>query len=137
MKLVIVRFADGSLWKGRSSDVNPQRPACHLRLESGATMDVPLERLKALFFVRSMEGNPDHQELKVATPGDSRLIGTRCVRLVFHDGEEMIGFMNRFPPNTHFFYFNPIDPGSNNIRILANRAAVAEMAELTSVPTAA
>ena len=32
--------------------------------------------------------------------------------------------MNRYPPNRPFFFVLPMDPGSNNIRILVNRDAV-------------
>ncbi len=39
--------------------------------------------------------------------------------------------MNRFPPITPFFFMLPIDPQSNNIRILINGAAIREMSEVT------
>ena len=129
-KLVVVRFVNGVLRKGLSLDVNAQSPRCHLRTESEGTIEIPLRDLKALFFVKTLEGRPEYQETKTPVPGDPRLVGTKQVRVRFSDGEELVGLMNRFPPNTSFFFVLPIDPESNNIRVLANRAFVDEMGEL-------
>jgi hypothetical protein len=54
------------------------------------------------------------------------------MRARFADGEEIVGLTNRFPPITPYFYMLPIDPVSNNIRILVNKAAVKEMEEVTA-----
>jgi hypothetical protein len=59
-------------------------------------------------------------------------MGARRVRVLFEDGEEVVGLMNRFPPITPFFFMLPIDPESNNIRILINGAAVKAMVEVTA-----
>jgi hypothetical protein len=86
--------------------------------------------VKALFFVKTATGRPDYQESKDQSAGDSRLLGTKRVRVVFADKEEIVGLTNRYPPITPYFFMLPIDPESNNIRILVNRAAVMEMTEV-------
>lgn len=130
--LIVAHFIDGTVQKGLSLDVDAKRPVCHLKTQTGGTIEVALADVKALFFVKTATGRSNYKNARDTEPGDSRLVGTRRVRMVFVDGEEMVGLMIRFPPITPYFYMLPIDPGSNNIRILVNRAAVKEMAEVTS-----
>jgi hypothetical protein len=47
--------------------------------------------------------------------------------LTFEDGEVMVGLTIRYPPNRPYFYILPVDSGSNNLRLLVNRDAVAAM----------
>lgn len=130
--LIVAHFIDGSVVKGVSLDVNALKPVCHLKPADGPTVEVLLAKVKALFFVKTMVGQKDYQEGKAAAAGDPRLVGAKRVRVVFADKEEIVGLMNRFPPNTPFFFLLPIDPGSNNIRILVNRAAVKQLAVVGS-----
>jgi hypothetical protein len=128
--MIVAHFIDGSVKKGLSLDVDPKRPTCHLKTETGGTIEVTLADVKALFFVRSASGDPARNEARQSAPGDSRLVGARRVRVMFADKEEILGLMNRYPPITRFFFMLPIDPLSNNVRILVNRAAVKEMGEV-------
>ena len=128
--LIVARFIDGRVQKGTSTDVDPKRLNCHLTTESGEKIVINLANVKALFFVKTATGRPEYQEAKGQSAGDSRLLGTKRVRVVFADKEEIVGLMNRYPPITPFFFMLPIDPKSNNIRILVNRAAVMEMGEV-------
>ena len=130
--LIVAHFIDGSVQKGVSLDVDAKKPLCHLKSEGGATSEIALADVKALFFVKSATGQSSYQESKEIVPGDSRLVGARRVRVVFADREEIVGLMNRFPPITPYFYMLPVDPASNNIRILVNRAAVKKIAEVTA-----
>jgi hypothetical protein len=130
--LIVAHLKNGKVIKGVSLDVDAQKPRCHLKTENGKTEEIALADAKALFFVKSAVGRKEHQESKDVVPGDSRLVGTRRVRVVFADGEEITGLMNRYPPITNYFYMLPVDLESNNIRILVNRAAVKGMSELTA-----
>src|SRR6185436_19522154 len=114
--LIVAHFIDGSVKKGLSLDVDPKKPVCHLKTETGGTIEVSLAETKALFFVRSATGDPGRNESRDAVPGDSRLMGARRVRVMFADKEEIVGLMNRYPPITPYFFMLPIDPLSNNVR---------------------
>jgi hypothetical protein len=127
--LIVAHFIDGTIVKGVSLDVNPAKPACHLKTDAGPVVEVTLAKVKALFFVKSAVGNKEHREAKTTAQGDTRLVGARLVRAVFSDTEEIVGLMNRFPPNTPFFFMLPVDPASNNIRILVNKGAVKQLVE--------
>ncbi len=125
--LVVAHFLDGRLLKGTSLDVDPAKPTCHIRPLSGPAQEVKLSDLKALFFVRSHEGDPAHEEAMTAAPADPRLRGSSPIALHFQDGESMVGLTNRFPPTRPYFFIVPVDPDANNLRILVNRAAVTSM----------
>ena len=128
--LIVAHFIDGSVQKGMSLDVDSKRPQCHLQTEAG-TVEIELSAVKALFFVKTATGRSTYNEVKEPAEGDSRLVGAKRVRVSFADTETIVGLMHRFPPITPYFFMLPIDPQSNNIRILVNRAAVKDMAEVT------
>ena len=129
---IVAHKLDGTVEKGTSLDVDPKHPQCHLRTSSGDVLEIAMADVKALFFVKSLVGDQRQADTHLPVKGDSRLVGAKRVRVVFTDGEEMVGLMNRFPPITPFFFMLPIDPESNNIRILVNGAAVREMNEVTA-----
>lgn len=125
---VIARYLDGRVLKGSSLDVSPSRPICHLRENDGAMTQVKLDQLKALFFVKSLDGNPRHVEGKAIAPIDPRLRGSQLIEVTFRDGETIRGLCSRYPPQTTCFFLVPVDSASNNVRILVNGAALQGMA---------
>lgn len=124
---VVARFADGRLLKGSSLDVDPTRPRCHLRGVDGTMTPVQLSELKALFFVKSLDGNAAHVEGGDIATTDPRLRGSRLVEVTFQDGERMVGLCTRYPPKGDFFFLVPVDPRSNNLRVLVNSGQVRSM----------
>lgn len=132
--LVVARYLDGTILKGTSLDVDPTKPAFHVRPPDGITAEVKMKDLKALFFVRSLEGDMARHEAHTIDPADPRARGSTAVSLQFPDGEVMVGLTNRFPPNRPFFFVVPVDPESNNIRVLVNRSAVKKIEPLGGGP---
>jgi hypothetical protein len=121
---IVAHFIDHSIVKGTSVDVDPGKPRCHVQSAEHRNLEVDLAQLKALYFVKDFSGRPEYEETTAPVPGDMRLRGSHRVKLIFVDGEELYGLMNRYPPNRPFFFVLPVDPQSNNIRILVNRDAV-------------
>jgi Family of unknown function (DUF6982) len=124
---VVARYKDGRIVKGTSLDIEAGRPSCHVRTVEGKTVEVQLKDLKALFFVRSLEGDSTRDENRTLDPKDLRNLGSTLVTMAFEDGEVMVGLTIRHPPNRPFFYVVPVDSQSNNIRMLVNRDAVVSM----------
>ncbi|MCC6317982.1 MAG: hypothetical protein IT361_09850 [Gemmatimonadaceae bacterium] len=124
---IVARYADGRIVKGTSLDVAQDRPTCHVRTATGDMVEVELKDLKALFFVKSLDGDRTHQEGTTVDPADPRLRGARLVEVTFHDGERVVGLALRYPPNKPYFFLTPADSVSNNLRILVNRAQIATM----------
>ena len=124
---VVANLLDGRVIKGVSLDLDPTKPLCHFRTDQGV-VKVKLAETKALFFVRSLSGDPARNDVQEADPADARAMGATRIEIRFKDGERLVAFTNRFPPRGAFYYVVPVDPASNNTRILVNQAAVATLA---------
>ncbi len=138
--LVVAHCQDGRVFKGTTLDLDAGRPNFHVRTPQGNVLEVRLDETKAVFFVRSLDGESARQDRLYAAADDMRGRGASLVAFRFTDGEVMVGFTIRYPPVRPFFFVVPADAGSNNIRVLVARAAVAEMesppATLAPRPTA-
>jgi hypothetical protein len=115
--------------KGVSLDVDPARPNFHIRIAGQRATQVKLADLKALFFVKSLTGDPTHTEGSTVEAGDQRAKGAHRIEVQFADGERVVGLTVRYPPVRPFFYIVPADSRSNNLRILINRAAVVRLGQ--------
>jgi hypothetical protein len=82
--------------------------------EGGKKQSVPLSGLKALFFVKSFQGNPQYSEIKFFN-GEPKIEGL-WVHLTFADNEKTEGIVHN---SISFltepgFLMKPPDPNSNN-----------------------
>lgn len=133
---LVAHLRNGTVVKGVSFDVDPAKPCCHVKTDGGV-VEVRLEDVKALFFVRDLAGDPDRTDAQEAAPGDSRLRGTTRLEILFQDGERLVALTNRFPPRGRLFFVVPVDPASNNSRILVNQDAVSSLRALPTQVSAA
>jgi len=127
---VVVRFLDGKMQKGVVRNFSME--AEELLLEEAVSQTIsriPLKEIKAVFFVRSLEGDPDHREIKrFGVRKDADALG-RKIYLKFKDGESMYGFFRGDIPwkqgffvteqhtSAQGFFITPTDDESNNLRI--------------------
>lgn len=127
---VVVRYRDGRVARGTTSDFKPNAESFTLAVEgpSGIPRDVrvSLEKVKAVFFVKSLEGNRDYKERKLRTPANPM---GRKLLVTFHDGESMRGTTLGVNLNMPGFLLFPADPESNNKRIFVIKSAVKELRE--------
>jgi hypothetical protein len=128
MLKVVARQRDGKLLKGylprpapgsleeflreRPSLADPQIALCSA--ESHQSISVPLDSLKAVFFVKTFDGRKDYQEVKFFAKNPP--IGGLWVRIQFYDRECLEGVVeNSFgyliEPG---FFMKPPDMQSNN-----------------------
>lgn len=121
---VVARFMDGRVIKGQCFDFSAMKPVCHIQQAGQAATEVVLRELKALFFVKDLQGDPQHQEAKTLEPGDRRGAGARPMEVQFRDGEVLVGFVTGYSAERPYFFMAPADAASNNMRILVNRGAV-------------
>lgn len=124
---VVARLIDGTVIKGISLDVDPNRPSFHVRTGEQRVVEVKLTTLKALFFVKDLVGDAKREDSASLAEADERSHGIYPIDLEFIDGERLVGFTVRYPPIRPFFFVLPADVRSNNIRVLVNRAAVKRM----------
>lgn len=129
MNKVVAHFADGRLIKGVTTDFIPAKDRFHLMPTDAAPGSRPVEvqtkDLKGLFFVKDFAGNPQHQDLKEFGPGGPP--PGRKIKVVFKDGEVMVGTTQGYQPGRPGFFLVPADTGSNTERCYVVAAAAQEI----------
>ena len=128
MNRVVAHFQDGRLLKGVTYDFLPGREAFHLTAAEpvGARpVRVPVAELKAIFFVKSFDGDP--QRPKLNDPAAADAAPGRRIRIVFKDGEVLVGTTQGYNPSRPGFFVVPVDRGSNNERCFVVAGATREV----------
>ena len=124
---IVVRYLNGTTVKGFTQNFFPNKPVFHITpLESEAgknPVEVSLDQLKAIFFVRDFVGDKTFQEKKQLSEGEKpqgRLIEVTC-----KDGEVIVGTTTGYDPKRPGFFLFPVDGKSNNTKAFIVSAAVA------------
>jgi hypothetical protein len=117
---VVVHLRDGRLIKGTTTNFSPTREAFHVTRLDGETVEVFLDQVKAVFFVKRLEGNLSYRERK----SFKGAVGVgRKVSCEFSDGEVLTGFVATYYPTRGGMFITPGDPKSNNDRIFVVKGA--------------
>jgi len=123
---IVVRYFDGRTLKGTTQNFFPNKPVLHVNRHGGTgpgdVIEVSLEDLKAIFFVRDFTGDAKHVERKQLAPGErsqGRLMEVTC-----KDGEVIVGTTTGYDPKRPGFFLFPIDPSANNARVFMVTSAV-------------
>lgn len=107
---VAARFLDGRVVKGWTENIRPQGMFHMLEEGSGSPVCIKTNELKAVFFIKTLKGNPTHDDCKEF----ERRKGTGTKLWVeFADGEELAGWSNSYNRDKAGFYLHPTDPDSN------------------------
>jgi len=117
---VVAKFKNGSIKKGTTNDFFPNKVMFHLISTTGEILDINIEELKAVYFVKNFEGDKDRMdEYTDDVPG-----GGRKVHVKFSDGEMLIGYTQGYSPNRSGFFVIPADLQNNNDRIYVITSAI-------------
>ena len=110
--------------KGETNDFFPNKDFFHLVCKgSGETLEIDLFELKAIYFVKTFEGNPDYNERH-----DIERAGFgKKIQVQFKDSETVIGYTQGFSPNRPGFFLFPVDASSNNDRIFIVNSSTEEI----------
>jgi len=123
---IVARFHDGKMVKGYTQNFFPNRSVFHVLPMDAADRTEPVEirvnELKAVFFVRDFMGNKGYDERKVLDSGEK--VQGRLIEVRFKDGEVLVGSTTGYDPKRPGFFFFPIDPKSNNIKAYILSSAV-------------
>jgi hypothetical protein len=116
---VVVRFRDGRLIKGFTHDFNPNREIFHVTeaQEGGNVIEISTSLLKAVFFVKTFEGNKNHRSTDDFTVESLKNVPGLKVKIAFSDGEVMYGTTHGYAPERKGFFIFPADKESNNERV--------------------
>lgn len=129
MNRIVIRYQNGRLMKGVTNDFLPAKDRFHLIPLDSEPNSKPLEiavaELKAIFFVKDFAGNAGHKEVKQFDP--SKPAPGRKIRVVFKDGEVMVGITQGYQPERQGFFVLPADGQSNNERCFVITSATREV----------
>jgi hypothetical protein len=121
---IVVRYRDGALLKGYTLDFHPSRghfsvwPS--IKAAASERVLVPHSRLKAVFFVKDFDGNPNH--VSPASADDAP--AGRKIEVTFLDREVIKGTTLSYRPDGSGFFLIPTDSRGNNLRIFVVGGAV-------------
>ena len=116
---IVLRFINGNIWKGQTSDFFPNKNRFHIQQLEGDIVEVDINQLKAIFFVKDYSG--DKSQLK--RYNDTISGAGRMVRVTFFDGESITGYTQGYSPNRAGFFIIPASLKGNNERIFVIKAS--------------
>jgi len=132
MNKIVARYADGRIVKGTTVDFFPTKDLFHIILADASDGAKPVEvstrELKALFFVKNLAGNPQHPKCNDFDPAHPA--PGRRIKVVFKDGEILVGTTTGYQPGRPGFFVVPADPQTNSERCYIVTAATQEVSFL-------
>lgn len=134
MEKVVLRFSDGMVVKGYLKVFSETGDFVEIEDLSGNSRVAEIDKLKALFFVKSFEGMPHYNERKLFLGLNRRY---KKVFVKFKDGESMTGYIEGDIPwgkgfflersKKKGFYLLPTDNESNNIKVFVVTSSVKDV----------
>lgn len=130
VNLVVAKKKDGTLLRGSIGNFLPNKLSFHLNIRTGekeSTIELKVEDLKAIFFVKKLEGDKTSHDVpeKITLPKAPTL--GKHIFVNFVDGEVIEGFTHSLHLDRAGFYMTPNDATSNNIRIFVVLSSVAKI----------
>jgi len=129
--LVVARYRDGKIIRGVTHDFGPQKKVFHVstverhgRTVDGKIYEIFLSELKAVFFVKSLQGKQRPPSLKGLLEEKLEAPGLMKARITFLDGEILVGTTYGYTPERDGFFVAPLEKDSNNLRIFVVSSAV-------------
>jgi hypothetical protein len=102
---VVARYRDGKIVRGVTHDFGPQKKVFHVatverygRTVDGKIFEVFLTELKAVFFVKTLEGKQGPPSVKGLMEEKLEAPGLMKVRVIFFDGEIVVGTTQGYAP---------------------------------------
>jgi hypothetical protein len=118
---VVVHFKDGRVLKGYTHNFTALKETLHLTSEHDKDTEniyeISTADLKAIFFVKTFEGNKDYVEKKRFDEVDNPDLRGMKVKAEFSDGEIIRGTSLGYSRERKGFFLVPVDPQCNNERI--------------------
>lgn len=129
--LVVARYRDGKIIRGMTHDFGPQKKVFHVstiekhgKTVAGKVYEISLSELKAVFFVKSLEGRQGPPSLQGLLNEKIEARSLLKMRITFSDGEVLLGTTHGYTPEREGFFVAPLEQDSNNLRIFVISSAV-------------
>lgn len=128
---VIAHFLDGQLVKGTTLDFFPTKDRFHITIENGEVHEIHISQLKAIFFVKSFDGDSDYDEKKGFFTKQTQ---GKKILVEFCDGEVLFGYTLSYSTRGLGFFIFPGDPECNNNKVFIVHAATKRV-KVKTLPT--
>ena len=131
---VVVRYRDGRKLKGYTFDFTPGKEIFHVADEKDErkVTEISTAELKAIFFVRTFEGNRLHKD-DYTLEAFQKVPGIK-LKVTFQDGEVVYGNANGYGPGRKGFFLLPADRKGNNERVDVVAEAAKSIEQVQAVP---
>lgn len=122
---IVVRFRDGTMVKGYTHDFNPNKGIFHVAKaqEGNAVVEVSTADMKAVFFVKSFEGDKEHPNFDDFSMEKFKSIPGLKLKIVFFDNEVIYGSSHGYSPQRKGFFIFPANKELNHERVFVIRDA--------------
>jgi hypothetical protein len=124
---MVVKYKDGKIVKGWSTDFGPNKEIFHLHPLEGYGKDkleIEVSFLKAVFFVKDYKGDKNYKKVRTFKGQSQGIPSQRKIIIIFKDGENFYGTSHSYNPDRIGFFVYPIDPKDNNDRVFVINPAV-------------
>lgn len=130
---IILRFVDGRIIRGYIGKFSPSDESVSIEDELSNNQIVKISDLKAIFFVKSFEGDKKYSDRKAFT---QPTVSGKRVFVRFFDGESMMGYIEgKLPWEKGFFleqkkggfFLVPVDNRSNNTKVFVVAGSVQDV----------
>jgi len=120
---VVVHFRDRRIVKGYTYDFNPNKEIFHVTLAQNKReiVAVSTSQVKAVFFVKTFEGDKNHPGPADFSMETFRNSPGLKVKVTFFDDEIMYGSTHAYSPQRKGFFIFPANKEINNDRVFVNR----------------
>jgi hypothetical protein len=123
---IVVKFKDNKILKGTIDNWSSNKTQFFMQTLEGQTVNIKLDHLKAVFFVKDFIGNKDRKNIyNDHLPGEGVKISA-----TFLDGEVIVGYSLSYSPSRLGFTMTPADKNDNNTRIFVVQSATREVASM-------
>ena len=116
---VVAHFLGGKLSKGYTYDFSQNKDSFHVSPSADMAEEGALifhDDLKALFFVKTFEGNPAYEDPIYSEEDIKHIVGMK-LKIEFKDGEVMYATTYGYSPARKGFFVYPIDKECNNRKV--------------------
>ena len=129
--LVVARYRDGKMIRGITHDFGPRKKVFHVNPtgEKGyrvgkKSFRIFFSELKAVFFVKNLEGRGNLPSLEGYLEQKSKLPNSLKEKVTFFDGEILEGTTYGYTPDREGFFMVPQERDCNHLRVFVISSAV-------------
>jgi len=130
-KKIVVKYLNGKIIKGYTTDFNPNKDVFHLQLveeyqekEQKEKVKINIDEIKAVFFVKNFQGDKNYEKVRTFNGYESGPPSQRKIIVIFKDSENFYGTTHSYSPDRKGFFVYPIDQKDNNDRVFVSCKAL-------------